>query len=75
MEDIVDPLLFFTAAEDLVIPNEEIKGVVSNITVVDNETVKYTKVILPAPGLVRDRAGRGAEWPGLSHFLWKKIIN
>ena len=39
-QDVVDPLLFTTSEEDHVIPKEGIKGVVSSITVVDNETVE-----------------------------------
>ena len=38
-QDVVDPLLFTTSGEERVIP-EAIKGVVSNITVVDNETIE-----------------------------------
>ena len=37
---VVDPLLFTTSGEEHVIPKEAIKGVVSNITVVDNETTE-----------------------------------
>lgn len=36
----VDPLLFTASGEEHVIPKEARKGVVSNITVVDNETVE-----------------------------------
>ena len=39
-QDVVDPLLFTTSGEEHVIPKEGIKGVVSSITVVDNETVE-----------------------------------
>ena len=39
-QDVVDPLLFTTSGEEHVIPKEAIKGVVSNITVVDNETIE-----------------------------------
>ena len=39
-QDVVDPLLFTTEGEEHVIPKEGIKGVVSSITVVDNETVE-----------------------------------
>ena len=38
-QDVVDPLLFTISGEEHVIP-EAIKGVVSNITVVDNETIE-----------------------------------
>ena len=38
-QDVVDPLLFTTSGEERVI-QEAIKGVVSNITVVDNETIE-----------------------------------
>ena len=37
---VVDPLLFTTSGEEHVIPKEAIKGVVSNITVVDNEIIE-----------------------------------
>ena len=37
---VVDPVLFTTSGEEHVIPQEGIKGVVSSITVVDNETVE-----------------------------------
>ena len=37
-QDVVDLLLFTSSGEEHVIPKEAIKGVVSNITVVDNET-------------------------------------
>ena len=39
-QDVVDPLLFTTSGEEHVISKEGIKGVVSSITVVDNETVE-----------------------------------
>ena len=39
-QDVVNPLLFTTSGEEDVIPKEGIKGVVSRITVVDNETVE-----------------------------------
>ncbi|CAH3124840.1 unnamed protein product, partial [Porites lobata] len=39
-QDVVDPLPFTTSGEEHVIPKEGIKGVVSSITVVDNETVE-----------------------------------
>ena len=39
-QDVVDPLLFTTSGEEHVIPKGGIKGVVSSITVVDNETVE-----------------------------------
>ena len=39
-QDVVDPFLFTTSGEERVIPKEGIKGVVSSITVVDNETVE-----------------------------------
>ena len=39
-QDVVNPLLFTTSGEEHVIPKEAIKGVVSNITVVDNETIE-----------------------------------
>lgn len=39
-QDVVDPLLFTTSGEEHVIPKEAIKGVVSNSTVVDNETIE-----------------------------------
>ena len=39
-QNVVDPLLFTTSGEEHVIPKEAIKGVVSNITVVDNETIE-----------------------------------
>ena len=39
-QDVVDPLLFTTSGEEHVIPKEALKGVVSNITVVDNETIQ-----------------------------------
>ena len=39
-QDVVDPLLFTTSGEEHVIPKEGIKGVVSSIAVVDNETVE-----------------------------------
>ena len=39
-QDVVDPLLFTTVGEEHVIPKEGIKGVVSSLTVVDNETVE-----------------------------------
>ena len=37
-QDVVDPLLFTTSGEEHVIPKEGIKGVVSSIAVVENET-------------------------------------
>ena len=39
-QDVVDPLPFTTSGEEHVIPKDGIKGVVSSITVVDNETVE-----------------------------------
>ena len=39
-QDVVDPLLFTTSGEEHVIPKETIKGVISNITVVNNETIE-----------------------------------
>ena len=39
-QDVVDPLLFTTSGEEHVIPKEGIKGDVSSITVVDNETIE-----------------------------------
>ena len=42
-QDVVDPLLFTTPGEEHVIPKEAIKGVVSNITVVDNETIQIVE--------------------------------
>ena len=39
-QDVVDPLPFTTTGEEHVIPKEGIKGVVSSITVVDDETVE-----------------------------------
>ena len=39
-QDVVDPLLFTTSGEEHVISKEAIKGMVSNITVVDNETIE-----------------------------------
>ena len=42
-QEIVDPLLFTTSGEEHVIPKEAIKGVVSNITVVDNETIEILR--------------------------------
>ncbi|CAH3181737.1 unnamed protein product, partial [Porites lobata] len=39
-QDVVDPLLFTTSGEEHVIPKEGIKGVVSSLTVVENETVE-----------------------------------
>ena len=39
-QDVVNPLLFTTPGEEHVIPKESIKGVVTSITVVDNETVE-----------------------------------
>ena len=39
-QDVVEPPLFTTSREEHVIPKEGIKGVVSSITVVENETVE-----------------------------------
>ena len=51
-QDVVDPLLFTTSGEEHVIPKEAITGVVSNITVVDNETIEIDEGgVLSAPGL------------------------
>ena len=43
-QDVVDPLLFATSREEHVIPKEGIKGVVSSITVVDNETIEIDEL-------------------------------
>ena len=39
-QDVVDPLLFTTSGEEHLIPKEATKGVVSNTTVVDIETIE-----------------------------------
>ena len=42
-QDVFDPLLIATSGEQHVIPKEGIKGDVSSITVVDNETVEINE--------------------------------
>ena len=41
--DVVEPLLFTTSGKEYVIPKEAIKGVVSIITVVDNDTIQIVE--------------------------------